>query len=89
MSDSGRGSSLSGEASSTDRLLVSCEVISVCRGVMTVGSACVSLFSRVFKVENLTPTANPESNLTPSFLAPTGALGDRILDVLESLGGRA
>ena len=44
---------------------------------------------RVFKVENLTPTANPESNLTPSCVAPTGALGDRILDVLESLGGRA
>ena len=37
---------------------------------------------RVFKVEKLTPTANPESNLTP-----TGALGDRILDVFESLGG--
>ena len=41
----------------------------------------------MFKVEKLTPTANPESNLTPSFLAPTGALGDRILDVFESLGG--
>ena len=43
--------------------------------------------TRVFKVEKLTPNANPESNLTPSFLAPTGALGDRILDVFESLGG--
>ena len=45
------------------------------------------MVNRVFKVEKLTPTANPESNLTPKFLAPTGALGDRILDVFESLGG--
>ena len=33
---------------------------------------------RVFKVEKLTHTAYAESYLTPSFLAPTGALGDRI-----------
>ena len=37
-----------------------------------------SILLRVFKVEKLTLTANPESNLTPSFLALTGALGDRI-----------
>ena len=42
------------------------------------------LQTRVFKVEKLTHTANAESKLTPSFLAPTGALGDRIMMSLRA-----
>ena len=33
---------------------------------------------RVLEVEKLTPTADLDSNLTPSFLAPTGAKRKRI-----------
>ena len=36
------------------------------------------LLSRVLEVEKLTPTADLDLNLTPSFLAPTGAQRKRI-----------
>ena len=41
--------------------------------------------TRVLEVEKLTPTADLDSNLTPSFLAPTGAQRKRIPVVCGSI----